>query len=112
MLKKGSIILSSIVLTAAFCLIVTTVCWADVKEKSWEVGGFGDGKIEPADLERYQAKRKQDKKSDSYIDQEVGAVKSSIEAGAEAAAKVGELICANVIPSAHDDVFDLIGIQK
>ncbi len=43
---------------------------------------------------------------------EVGAVKSSVEAGAEAAAKVGELICANVIPSAHDDVFQLIGIKK
>ncbi len=43
---------------------------------------------------------------------EVGAVKSSIEAGAEAAAKVGELVCANVIPSAHEDVFDLIGIKK
>ena len=43
---------------------------------------------------------------------EVGAVKSSIEAGAEAAAKVGELVCANVIPSAHEDVFGLIGIKK
>ncbi|NOZ61727.1 MAG: BMC domain-containing protein [Calditrichaeota bacterium] len=43
---------------------------------------------------------------------EVGAVKSSIEAGAEAAAKVGELICANVIASAHEDVFNLIGIKK
>lgn len=43
---------------------------------------------------------------------EVGAVKSSVEAGAEAAAKVGELICANVIPSAHEDVFGLIGIKK
>ena len=43
---------------------------------------------------------------------EVGAVKSSIEAGAEAAAKVGELLCANVIPSAHNDVFDLISVKK
>ena len=43
---------------------------------------------------------------------EVGAVKSSVDAGAEAAAKVGELICANVIPSAHEDVFELIGIKK
>ncbi len=43
---------------------------------------------------------------------EVGAVKSSVEAGAEAAAKVAELICANVIPSAHEDVFELIGIKK
>jgi ethanolamine utilization protein EutM len=43
---------------------------------------------------------------------EVGAVKSSIEAGAEAAAKVGELLCANVITSAHNDVFDLISVKK
>ena len=43
---------------------------------------------------------------------EVGAVKSSVEAGAEAAAKVGELVCANVIPSAHEDVFAMIGVQK
>jgi ethanolamine utilization protein EutM len=43
---------------------------------------------------------------------EVGAVKSSVEAGAEVSAKVGELVCTNVIPSAHDDVFKLIGIKK
>jgi ethanolamine utilization protein EutM len=48
----------------------------------------------------------------SIIRGEVGAVKSSVEAGAEAAAKVGELLCTNVIPSAHDDVFDLIDIKK
>jgi ethanolamine utilization protein EutM len=43
---------------------------------------------------------------------EVGAVKSSVEAGAEAAARAGELVCANVIPSAHDDVFSMLGIKK
>ena len=43
---------------------------------------------------------------------EVGAVKSAIEAGTEAAASVGELVCVNVIPSAHEDVFGLIGIEK
>ncbi|MBN2029282.1 BMC domain-containing protein [bacterium] len=43
---------------------------------------------------------------------EVGAVKSAVDAGAEAAAKVGELVCANVIASAHEDVFNLIGIKK
>jgi len=48
----------------------------------------------------------------SIVRGEVGAVKSSVEAGAEAAAKVGELVCANVIPSAHEDVFSLIGIKK
>ena len=43
---------------------------------------------------------------------EVGAVKSAIEAGTEAAASVGELVCVNVIPSAHEDVLGLIGIKK
>lgn len=43
---------------------------------------------------------------------EVGAVKSAIEAGTEAAATIGELVCVNVIPSAHEDVFGLIGIKK
>ncbi|MBI9016154.1 MAG: BMC domain-containing protein [Phycisphaerae bacterium] len=43
---------------------------------------------------------------------EVGAVKSAIEAGTEAAATIGELICVNIIPSAHNDVFGLIGINK
>ena len=43
---------------------------------------------------------------------EVGAVKSAIEAGTEAAASIGELVCVNVIPSAHEDVFGLIGIKK
>lgn len=48
----------------------------------------------------------------SIVRGEVGAVKSSVEAGAEAAARVGELVCANVIPSAHEDVFHLIDIKK
>ena len=43
---------------------------------------------------------------------EVGAVKSSVDAGSDAAAKTGELVCANVIPSAHEDVFNLIGIKR
>ena len=43
---------------------------------------------------------------------EVGAVNSSVEAGAEAAAKVGELVCANVIAAAHEDVFKILGISK
>ncbi|MGA7720199.1 MAG: BMC domain-containing protein [Ignavibacteriaceae bacterium] len=43
---------------------------------------------------------------------EVGAVRSSIEAGAEAAAKVGELVSTNIIPSAHEEVFELIGIER
>jgi ethanolamine utilization protein EutM len=43
---------------------------------------------------------------------EVGAVKAAIDDGMEAAAKIGELVCANVIPSAHEDVFKLIGIKK
>ena len=43
---------------------------------------------------------------------EVGAVRSSVEAGADAAARVGELVCTNVIPSAHEEVFELIGVEK
>ena len=43
---------------------------------------------------------------------EVGAVKSSVEAGVEAAARAGELVCANVIPSAHEDVFKMLGIKR
>jgi len=43
---------------------------------------------------------------------EVGAVRSAVEAGAEAAAKVGELVCTNIIPSAHEDVFELLSVQK
>ncbi|MEW6196993.1 MAG: BMC domain-containing protein [Bacteroidota bacterium] len=43
---------------------------------------------------------------------EVGAVKSSVEAGADAAARVGELVCTNIIPSAHEEVFELIGVEK
>lgn len=43
---------------------------------------------------------------------EVGAVKSAVEAGAEAAGRIGELVCANVIPSAHEDVFTMLEIKK
>ena len=43
---------------------------------------------------------------------EVGAVRSSVEAGADAAAKVSELVSTNIIPSAHEEVFALIGIEK
>ena len=43
---------------------------------------------------------------------EVGAVRSAVEAGAEAAAKVGELVSTNIIPSAHEAVFELLGIEK
>jgi ethanolamine utilization protein EutM len=42
---------------------------------------------------------------------EVGAVRSSVEAGADAAARVGELVCTNIIPSAHEEIFQLIGIK-
>jgi ethanolamine utilization protein EutM len=43
---------------------------------------------------------------------EVAAVRSAVEAGAEAAAKSGELVCTNIIPLAHEEVFELIGIEK
>jgi len=43
---------------------------------------------------------------------EVGAVRSSVETGAEEAARVGELISTNVIPSAHAETFELLGVKK
>ncbi len=43
---------------------------------------------------------------------EVGAVRSAVEAGADAAGRVSELVATNVIPSAHDDVFELLGVEK
>lgn len=43
---------------------------------------------------------------------EVGAVRSSVESGAEEAARVGELVSTNIIPSAHKEVFELIGVKK
>ena len=43
---------------------------------------------------------------------EVGAVKASVEAGADAAARVGELVCTNIIPSAHEEVFEQLDQEK
>ena len=43
---------------------------------------------------------------------EVGAVSSAVEVGAEQAARVGELVSTNIIPSAHEEVFELIGVEK
>lgn len=48
----------------------------------------------------------------SVVRGEVGAVKASVEAGARAAAKVGELVCTNVIPSAHEEVFQQLDQVK
>ena len=39
---------------------------------------------------------------------DVGAVKSAVEAGTEAAARVGEVISTQVIASPHEDLEDLI----
>ena len=39
---------------------------------------------------------------------DVGAVKAAIEAGAEAASRVGELVSVHVIPRPHADVEELI----
>ena len=43
---------------------------------------------------------------------EVGAVKASVDAGADAAARVGQLVCTNIIPSAHEEVFEQMGQKK
>ncbi len=42
---------------------------------------------------------------------DVGAVKASVEAGAAAAKRVGELYSVHVIPSPHEDVEMLLGEQ-
>ncbi|XMB72932.1 BMC domain-containing protein [Mycoplasmatota bacterium WC30] len=39
---------------------------------------------------------------------DVGAVKAAVEAGSEAARRVGELVSSHVIPSPHNDVESLI----
>ena len=43
---------------------------------------------------------------------EVGAVRAAVEVGAEQAARVGELVSTNIIASAHEEVFELIGVEK
>ena len=42
---------------------------------------------------------------------DVGAVKASVEAGASAAKRVGELVSAHVIPRPHDEVEDILPKQ-
>jgi ethanolamine utilization protein EutM len=41
------------------------------------------------------------------VEGDVGAVKAAVEAGTEAARRVGELVSAHVIPSPHDEVGEL-----
>jgi len=41
---------------------------------------------------------------------DVGSVKAAVEAGAEAAKNVGELICSDVIPRPHPDVLKQFGL--
>ncbi|MGJ3243244.1 MAG: BMC domain-containing protein [Opitutales bacterium] len=42
---------------------------------------------------------------------DVGSVKSAVEAGAEAAARVGELVGTNVIPRPHPELIKAFGIK-
>ncbi|SFR87460.1 BMC domain-containing protein [Anaeromicropila populeti] len=39
---------------------------------------------------------------------EVGAVKAATEAGAEAASRIGELVCVHVIPRPHADIVGIL----
>ena len=41
---------------------------------------------------------------------DVGSVKAAVEAGAEAAKRVGELVCSHVIPRPHPDLVKQIGL--
>jgi ethanolamine utilization protein EutM len=41
---------------------------------------------------------------------DVGSVKAAVEAGAEAAKRVGELVCSHVIPRPHPDLIKQISL--
>jgi ethanolamine utilization protein EutM len=41
---------------------------------------------------------------------DVGSVKAAIEAGAEAAKRVGELVCSHVIPRPHPELLKQVGL--
>jgi ethanolamine utilization protein EutM len=41
---------------------------------------------------------------------DVGSVKAAVEAGAEAAKRVGELVCSHVIPRPHPDLLKQISL--
>lgn len=41
---------------------------------------------------------------------DVGSVKAAVEAGSEAAKRVGELVCSHVIPRPHPDLLKQIGL--
>ena len=41
---------------------------------------------------------------------DVGSVKAAVEAGAEAAKRVGELVCSHVIPRPHSELLKQIGM--
>lgn len=43
---------------------------------------------------------------------EVGAVNAAVEAGADAAARLGELVCVHVIARPHDDVAKILPVSK
>ena len=43
---------------------------------------------------------------------DVGAVKSAVEAGADAASRLGELVATHVIPRPHDDVEKILPTLK
>ena len=41
---------------------------------------------------------------------DVGSVKAAVDAGAEAAKRVGELVCSHVIPRPHPDLLKQVGL--
>jgi microcompartment protein CcmL/EutN len=41
---------------------------------------------------------------------DVGSVKAAVEAGAEAAKRVGELVCSHVIPRPHAELIRAVGL--
>ena len=48
----------------------------------------------------------------SFVKGDVAAVKSAVDAGATAAAKVGEVLSVHVIPRPHEDLKNLVPAEK
>lgn len=71
-----------------------------------------DAMVKTADVELVKKQEIGSALVTAVVRGEVGAVKSAIEAGSERAARVGEVVCVNVIPSAHAGVFELMEIDK
>ena len=48
----------------------------------------------------------------AFVRGEVAAVKASVDAGAAAASKIGEVVSVHVIPRPHDDLEQVVPVKK